>query len=95
MLFILRNIGSLYHNIGGPVAIASAGTHEAGTSLPRLLVFLTMLSANLAVLNFLPIPVLDGGHMLFLMYEGLVGKPVNERVAFGLTLVGLCFILTL
>ena len=95
VLFILRNIGSLYHNIGGPVAIASVGTHEAGTSLPRLLVFLTMLSANLAVLNFSPIPVLDGGHMLFLIYEGLVGKPVNERVAFGLTLVGLCFILTL
>jgi regulator of sigma E protease len=95
VVFILRNIGALYRNIGGPLAIASVGTQEASAGLPRLLIFLTMLSANLAVLNFLPIPVLDGGHMLFLIYEGLVGKPVNERVAMGLTMAGLCFILTL
>ena len=60
-----------------------------------MLIFLTLLSANLAVLNFLPIPVLDGGHMMFLAYEGLMGKPVNERIAFGLTLLGLSFIVGL
>ena len=70
-------------------------TSEASQGIPRLLVFLTLLSANLAVLNFLPIPVLDGGHMVFLLYEGIVGKPVNERVAFGLTMLGLSFILCL
>ena len=70
-------------------------TGEASEGIPRLLSFLTLLSANLAVLNFLPIPVLDGGHMVFLLYELVFGKPANERVAFGMTLVGLSFILGL
>jgi len=54
-----------------------------------------MLSANLAVLNFLPIPVLDGGHMLFLLYEGIRGKPADERLQLALTYAGLFFILAL
>lgn len=95
VIFMLKNIGSLFRHIGGPLLIASVGTQEASQGLSRLLIFLTMLSANLAVLNILPIPVLDGGHMMFLLYEGIVGKPVNERIAVGLTMVGLCFILSL
>jgi regulator of sigma E protease len=54
-----------------------------------------MLSANLAVVNFLPIPVLDGGHMVFLIYEGIMGKPPSERVFVLLSYLGLAFILTL
>lgn len=92
---ILRNIGSLFKSVGGPIAIATIGTQEAQEGLPRLLIFLTMLSANLAVLNFLPIPVLDGGHMVFLAYEGIIGKPVNERVAISLTMVGMALLLGL
>ncbi len=92
---ILSRIKDLYRSLGGPGTIAYAATKEASAGIPRLLVFLTLLSANLAVLNFLPIPVLDGGHMMFLAYEGLVGKPVNERIAFGLTMMGLTFILGL
>jgi len=68
---------------------------EASEGLPRLLLFLTLLSANLAILNFLPIPVLDGGHMLFLTYEGIVGKPVNERIQMSLTLVGFSLLMGL
>jgi regulator of sigma E protease len=82
-------------NLGGPAAIATMAGLEASESIARLLVFLTLLSANLAVINFLPIPVLDGGHAMFLLYEGVWGKPVNERVAFGLTMVGFCFVLGL
>ncbi len=92
---ILRNIRSLFKNVGGPLAIAAIGTQEASKGLPALLIFLTMLSANLAVLNFLPIPVLDGGHMVFLAYEGIMGKPVNERVAISLTIVGMALLLSL
>ena len=66
---------------------------DRGTS--ALLMFLTMLSANLAVLNILPIPVLDGGHLMFLAYEGVRGKPANERVQVVLTYVGLVFIIGL
>jgi regulator of sigma E protease len=81
--------------LSGPASIAQMAGREASESTARLLVFLTLLSANLAVVNFLPIPVLDGGHALFLIYEGIFRRPVNERVAIGLTMLGLCFILGL
>jgi regulator of sigma E protease len=57
--------------------------------------FLVMLSANLAVLNFLPIPLLDGGHLVLLMYEGIRGKPASEKIVIGVSYVGLLFILSL
>jgi regulator of sigma E protease len=82
-------------NLGGPLTIAAIAGGEAQAGIPRLLLFLTLLSANLAIINFLPIPVLDGGHMVFLLYEGVRGKPVDERWAMGLTLAGLVFILGL
>jgi regulator of sigma E protease len=63
--------------------------------ISRLLLFLTFLSANLAIVNFLPIPVLDGGHMVFLSWELIVGKPVNERIQGYLTAGGRFFLLTL
>ena len=58
--------------------IATIAGSEASAGLPRLLIFLTFLSANLAIVNFLPIPALDGGHFLFLLWEGISGKPVND-----------------
>ncbi|MCL4192761.1 MAG: site-2 protease family protein [Thermoguttaceae bacterium] len=81
--------------LGGPVTIFRAASHEASQGTAKLLLFLTMLSANLAVLNFLPIPVLDGGHMVFLAYEGLRGRPPSEKVHLGLTYFGLALILLL
>jgi regulator of sigma E protease len=81
--------------LGGPITIAEVAGRSAYRGLPELLIFLTVLSANLAVLNFLPIPLLDGGHMVFLIYEGIRGKPADERVQLALTYVGLAFILTL
>jgi len=82
-------------NLGGPGMIVAAAGSEASHGLARLLIFLTLLSANLAVINFLPIPVLDGGHMMFLAAEGIRGKPVDEQLQFRLTMVGLAFILSL
>ena len=82
-------------NMGGPGLIAVAATSEASQGTSRLLLFLTLLSANLAIVNFLPIPVLDGGHMVFLAYEGLFRRPVTEKVEILLTYGGLFFILGL
>jgi len=82
-------------SLGGPGTIAVVAGSEAQAGIARLLVFLTLLSANLAIINFLPIPVLDGGHMLFLTYEGVVGRPVDELWAMRLTVAGLVFILGL
>jgi len=81
--------------MGGPITIAAAAGRYAYQGIPELLVFLTMLSANLAVLNFLPIPLLDGGHMVFLLWEGIRGKPASERVQLILTYIGLALILAL
>ena len=82
-------------NLGGPGTIFAVASMEASAGTSRLLIFLTMLSANLAVINFLPIPVLDGGHMLFLAYEGIRRKPVNEELQIKLTVVGFIFLLGL
>ncbi len=81
--------------LGGPGTIAAAAGGAASQGLSSLLIFLTMLSANLAVINFLPIPLLDGGHMMFLAYEGLRGRPANERVVVALHTAGFVFIISL
>jgi len=82
-------------NLGGPITIAQAAGYSAFDGLGRLLVFLTMLSANLAVINFLPIPLLDGGHMVFLAYEGLRGRPAGERLVVAMHTIGFVFIISL
>jgi len=76
-------------NLGGPILIAQTAYHVADYDLFRFVLFLGMISVNLAVINFLPIPVLDGGHMVFLIYEKLRGKPASEQVRNYATLVGL------
>jgi regulator of sigma E protease len=81
--------------LGGPGTIAMVAGSEASKGLPSFLVFLTMLSANLAVLNFLPIPLLDGGHIVFLAYEGIRGRPASERFVVAMHMVGFMFIIGL
>lgn len=81
--------------LGGPGMIFAAAEAEASVGTSRLLIFLTMLSANLAVVNFLPIPVLDGGHMMFLLYEGIFRRPVNETWQIRLSILGFAFLLCL
>lgn len=80
-------------SVGGPGMIFVAASSEASVSVTRLLLFLTLLSANLAILNFLPIPALDGGHMVFLIAEAVRGKPVDENLQIRLTMAGVLFLL--
>jgi regulator of sigma E protease len=82
-------------NIGGPVAIGQISYSFAESGWPKLLYFLCMLSVNLALINLLPIPVLDGGHLLFLLVEKVKGSPVSERVVGYSQLVGVVFIVGL
>lgn len=91
----LRRIGtqiSIY-GLGGPKSIAEAAGSAAYQGIPELLIFLTMLSANLAVVNFLPIPLLDGGHMVFLTLEGIFRRPVSEKVVVAFHYAGFLFII--
>ncbi len=82
-------------NLGGPLSIFAVARSEATLGWARLLIFLTFLSANLALLNFLPIPVLDGGHMVFLVAEWIRGKPVDENMQGWALLVGMVCLLSL
>jgi regulator of sigma E protease len=82
-------------HVGGPLAIAEIAKNEAEKGISKQLMFLTFLSMNLAILNFLPIPALDGGHMVFLIYELVVGKRANEQLEFRLTVAGLLALLML
>jgi regulator of sigma E protease len=79
----------------GPVGIAQYAFAKASENIYAFIAFLGMIGVNLAVLNFLPIPVLDGGHMVFLTYEWLRGKPPSARVRLVLTILGIAFILFL
>jgi regulator of sigma E protease len=82
-------------NASGPIDIAAVSYNIAGESLPLFVLFIGMISVNLAVINFLPIPVLDGGHMVFLAYEWLRGRPAPEAIRVAATFVGLAMIASL
>lgn len=67
-------------NMSGPIGIANTAYLAADTDVWTLILFLGIISVNLAVVNFLPIPILDGGHMVFLIYEWLRGKPASQAI---------------
>jgi regulator of sigma E protease len=79
----------------GPVGIGTLAFSLAGVNMYQFILFLGIISVNLAVVNFLPIPVLDGGHMCFLIWEGVRGRPASEGVRAALTYAGLLFIFSL
>ncbi len=71
-------------NLSGPITIAKVASASAKSGLESYIGFLALLSVSLGVLNLLPIPVLDGGHLLFYTIELLAGRPVPEKIqAFG------------
>jgi regulator of sigma E protease len=81
--------------IGGPIMIFKAGFDILAYDPYKFIFFLGMISINLAVINFLPIPVLDGGHFVFLLYEGIFRKPAPEKVRVAMTYVGLLLLVGL
>lgn len=79
-------------NLNGPVGIVHTGTIVAERGFIWLLFFFALVNINLAVVNFLPIPITDGGHMIFLIWEQITGKPVSVAVQNAATLAGLVLI---
>lgn len=79
----------------GPVMIAKVAYAAASQGVADLSLFLGLLSVNLAVINFLPIPVLDGGHMVFLMWEAVTRRKPSERVLVTAQYFGMAFVLGL
>lgn len=67
-------------NISGPINIAVTAGESASLGLDRYIIFLALVSVSLGILNLLPIPILDGGHLMYYVYEFISGKPVSEKV---------------
>lgn len=77
---ILKTLGGQRQSeIGGPIAIAEMTAHASKSGVASMLGWLAVFSIMLGIMNLLPIPVLDGGHLLFFALEGLRGKPLDER----------------
>ena len=66
-------------DIGGPLLISQAAAQQAKAGLESLLSFMAVISINLGILNLLPIPILDGGHLLFFLVEGVMRRPLEMR----------------
>jgi regulator of sigma E protease len=81
--------------VGGPIRILSTAYRMAGQGFWDFVIFLGLISANLAVINFLPIPFLDGGHMMFLIYEKIRGRPASDAVVSTATLGGILVLVCL
>ena len=87
-------------NIGGPVLIGRVLYHRAGQGLGKLIYFFGMISVFIALPNMLPLPILDGGHLVIVLIEKLKGSPVSTRAMMvwqyaGIVLIGAIFILVL
>jgi regulator of sigma E protease len=100
-LFSLRMMGRMvtgalsWHHISGPVTIADYAGQSARLGLVHYLRFLALVSLSLAVLNLLPVPVLDGGHILYYVAEALRGRPLSDRCMMIGQKIGLTLILLL
>jgi regulator of sigma E protease len=76
-------------NLSGPITIADYAGKSASMGATPFLVFLALVSISLGVLNLLPVPVLDGGHLMYYLWESLTGRPVSEQWMERLQKVGL------
>ena len=81
--------------IAGPVGILSVTYSAAEEGLGDLLLLLALISVNLAIVNFLPIPITDGGHIMFLLYEKIRGRRLSDEVQGKMLWAGLLFLLLL
>jgi len=82
-------------NLGGPIAIAQIAGKTAELGIIAFISFLALISVNLGVLNLLPIPVLDGGHLVYLGIEKLRGAPLSPKVMERTQIVGIVLIAAL
>jgi len=98
---ILRTVRGLFsgriskREVGGPILIAQLAGERARLGVDAFIDFMALISINLAVLNLLPVPVLDGGQFLFLLAEAVIRRPLPLRLRERLTMVGLVLIVLL
>jgi RIP metalloprotease RseP len=92
---LIRRFSKVADQVAGPVAIVAVGAKIVESDIANLFQFATFISINLAIINILPLPALDGGHLVFLLLEGLRGKPLPTNVQDGVMQTGLMLLLGL
>ncbi len=80
-------------DIGGPIFIAQMAGETARAGLVPLLFLMAMISVNLAVINILPIPGLDGGHLMVIGIESIIRRPLSVKAKIAIQKVGMAFLL--
>ena len=81
--------------VGGPIIIAKMAGESARLGFQALLIFTAFISLNLGFMNMLPLPVLDGGHLMLLLIEGIRRKPLPVKAVMTIQKVGMAFLLAL
>lgn len=81
-------------NLSGPLSIAQFAGQSASMGLVHFIKFLGLVSVSLGVLNLLPIPVLDGGHLLFFAIEAAWRRPVPEKIQLAFQQIGIALLLS-
>jgi membrane-associated protease RseP (regulator of RpoE activity) len=92
---LITNFGETANQVAGPVKIVEIGASIAQNDTGSLFYFGALISINLAIINILPLPALDGGQLAFLLIEGLRGKPLPTRIQDGVMQTGLMLLLGL
>lgn len=82
-------------SMGGPIMIAQMAGDQARAGIENFIFFIALLSINLGILNLFPIPVLDGGHLLFFGFEAISGRPVSDKIREVTQQIGVFLLLTL
>lgn len=82
-------------NLSGPISIAQYAGQSADMGLAPFIKFMALVSVSLGVLNLLPVPVLDGGHLLFFALEAIKGRPVSDRIQNFFQQVGIALLMSL
>jgi RIP metalloprotease RseP len=92
---LVTNFGNTASQIAGPIKIVEIGANIADTNVAGLIQFAALISINLAVMNILPLPALDGGQLAFLLVEALIGKPLPTKIQETVMQTGLFLLLGL
>ncbi len=92
---LITNFGETASQVAGPIKIVEIGANIAQNDTGSLFFFAALISINLAIINILPLPALDGGQLAFLLIEGLRGKPLPNRIQEGVMQTGLVLLLGL
>lgn len=94
MLRLLQGDASV-HNLSGPIGIAQVAGQTASYGYIQFLKFMALISVSLAIMNLLPVPVLDGGHLLLIAIEAVRGKPLSDNMMENFQLFGVAILLSL